>query len=439
MNISIVTVFPQLYEPFLSTSLVKRAQEKKVVSIDIDAFFSFVQPKERIDAPTFGHGVGMLIRPEVVERAVDVQEQKHGTAYKIFFSPQGKKLDQKLLAQIAQQVMQRGHLMLLPARYEGMDARVEQEYADEIISVGDFVLMGGDLPAMMLLEGLLRLWPGVVGKQESVQEDSFTGPFVDYPAYTAPVVWKGHEVPPVVRSGDHNALQTWRTAQAARTSVLQHFHWVRSRAMTAQERMTAAEYIPPHYVALMHCDVLVGSARDPGVTSVTSLDIHDIARSARTYGLKNLFLVTPLADQQKIVHKLLSFWNGPEGIGYNRNRHNAVKRVCVADSLTQVIADITQKEGKPPLLVATSAQLHAHDKTITFYDQQQVWQHDRPVLFLLGTGKGLTQDLVARCDYMLLPVHGFSDYNHLSVRSAAAIIFDRWLGICERMVDKRLA
>ena len=147
---------------------------------------------------------------EVIERAVDAQEHAHGKAFKIFFSPSGRRLDQDLLKKLLQSIEEKEHLMLLPARYEGMDSRVEEHYADEIISAGDFVVMGGDLPAMLLMEGLLRLIPGVVGKAESVEQDSFFGPFVDHPHYTAPVVWKDLEVPEVLRSGNHAFIAQWR-------------------------------------------------------------------------------------------------------------------------------------------------------------------------------------------------------------------------------------
>src|SRR5579871_559261 len=184
MKISILSVFPDLYGPFLQTSLIKRAQDQGLVSFYLSSFFSQVSPKERIDAPTFGHGAGMVLKPVVVQKAITDQEAQRGKAFKIFFSPHGKKLDQHLLQDLVRRIGMQGHALLIPARYEGMDARVEEHYADEIVSVGDFVLMGGDLPAMILLEGLLRLVPGVVGKQESVELESFSGPFVDYPEYT---------------------------------------------------------------------------------------------------------------------------------------------------------------------------------------------------------------------------------------------------------------
>ena len=176
-----------------------------------------------------------------------------------------------------------------------------------------------------------------------------------------------------------------------------------------------------------------------GTTSVTSLDIHDIARSACTFGIKRYFLVTPLLDQQRIVERLLEFWKTGVGVAYNPHRHQAVKQVELADSLNQVIAAIEEKEGKSPLLVATSARYHDEGfghKIITYFEQKRVWQADRPVLLLFGTGHGIAPEVLERCDYLLVPIEGFSDFNHLSVRSAVAIILDRWLGINPRVIQR---
>ena len=434
MNISILTVFDQLYEPFVHTSLVGRAQEKKVVHIDVQSFFSYVQPKERIDAPTFGPGAGMLLRPDVVQKAIEDKEVLYGPAFKIFFSPRGQKIDQRVLETIAARAQECGHLMLLPARYEGMDARVEDEYADMILSVGDFVLMGGDIPAMMLLEGMMRLIPQVVGKQESVERDSFAGPFVDFPAYTEPVEWNGQRVPDILRSGNHGAIEKWRVEQSVETTVYEHFSWLRAQPLTVDDKKLARQHIPPHYVALMHSDVLIGEARVPGVTSVTSIDIHDIARSSKTYGIKEFFMVTPLVDQQKIVQKMLGFWKEGIGFEYNRCRYDAIQLVQLADSLQSVIRDIEKKEGKKPLIIATSAQIGDAQKAISYYDQKKVWEAKRPVLIVFGTGQGLTQEVIEQSDFLLLPVQGFVEFNHLSVRSAAAIVLDKWLGINQQAV-----
>lgn len=427
MNISILSVFPELFTPFLSTSLVARAQERGVVQFDLQDYFSFSESKERIDAPTFGPGAGMVLKPDVVQKAIEQQEGKHGKAFRIFFTPQGKKLDQPLLRKLSADLVGK-HVMLVTSRYEGMDARVEKEYADLELSIGDYVLLGGDLPAMVFLESFLRLLPDVVGKLESVEAESFSNAFVDHPVYGPPVNWKGYGVPEIVRSGNHEKIRQWRQDQAARKSVFHHFDWVRSHAQTKEERTVASKHIPPHYCALMHDEINLPQDRI-GTTSVTSLDIHDIARSARTYGMKQYTIVTPLADQKKLVETLTNFWKSDVGIGYNPQRHEAVQHVQLRSSLDEVIAMIEQKEGVKPLVIATSARSVASVPSLNFHDQDQVFGQERPVLLLFGTGQGLADSVFDRCDYMLLPVEGFSDYNHLSVRSAAAIVFDRWLGI----------
>ncbi len=429
MNISIASVFPELYQSFLSTSLIKRAREKGIIDVHLDSFFSFVQPKERIDAPTFGPGPGMLIKPKVVEKAVQAAHKRFGPSYNIFFSPQGEQLDQPMLKELAGVLQKKRHIMLLPARYEGMDARVEQKYADKIISIGDYVLMGGDVPAMVLLEGLLRYIPGVVGKEGSVEQDSFTGPFVDYPAYTEPIEWQGMQVPPIVRSGNHKAIEDWRKEQAVTTSIKHHFTWIQNHTQSHEDKKLVARHLPSHYVILCHSNVLIGEDRQLGTTSVTSIDIHDIARSCKTYGIDKYWIVTPLVDQQKIVKRFLRFWDSDIGSNYNAQRKKAIAQVDLAATVEQVLEQIEQKEGKKPLLVATSARQEDHAKMITFFDQDQVWKHDRPVLLVFGTGKGLCETFLERCDYLLTPIEGFSEFNHLSVRSAAAIALDRWLGI----------
>ncbi|HBR71002.1 TPA: tRNA (guanosine(37)-N1)-methyltransferase TrmD [Candidatus Dependentiae bacterium] len=431
VNVSILTLFPELYKPFLKESLIGRAQEKGIFTSEVTDLFSFAAPKKRIDAPTFGPGAGMLIKPDILERAIASQEQKFGRSYKIFFSPHGTPLNQFHARRISQVLQEKQHIMLLPARYEGMDARVEAHYADEIISIGDYVLMGGDLPAMVLLEAVLRYVPGVVGKDESVEKDSFSGPLVDYPEYTEPLKWQGMEVPEIIRSGNHQKISEWREEQALKRTLLGgHFEWFRSFDLNERLVSEAQKIIPPHYLALMHVDVNLKENR-VGTSSVTSLDIHDIARSAATYGLKKYFIVTPLEDQQKITQTLLDFW-ATKGKEYNLHRHRAVQLVDLSISLDETIEKIKNETGKDPLLIATSAKKHAEIPQITFYDQQIVWKQERPVLLLLGTASGLADAVLKRCDYLLMPIKGLSDFNHLSVRSAAAVILDRWLGLQQR-------
>jgi len=428
MKVSVLSVFPNLYQDFLKTSLVKRAQEDGYVSFDVAGFSDFCKPKERLDSPTVGHGAGMAIRPEVVQRAVQGLEKKNGTAYRIFLTPQGKKLDQERVKKLAEIFQKKEHVLLVAGRYEGIDARAQEKYADLEISIGDYILMGGDLPAMVLLESVLRYLPGVVGKAESVHNDSFSGAFVDFPTYTAPPrEWEGQAIPEILLSGNHAAIEKWRQEVSASWSVREHFEWLRSHCFQKKDKELAAQYIPEHFIALLHDEVIIQQGQ-VGTSSVTSLDMHDIARSAKTYGIKEYFVVTPLEDQKKIVNKILEFWR-ESGIEYNKQRHEAVKLLSLVDSLDDVIETIIKKTGKKPLIVGTSAQSVGHAKVITYKDQSEVWAQDRPILFIFGTAKGLAKQVLERCDYLLLPIEGFTNFNHLSVRSAVAVILDRWLGI----------
>ncbi|MCL4380066.1 tRNA (guanosine(37)-N1)-methyltransferase TrmD [Candidatus Dependentiae bacterium] len=435
MRISVLTLFPQLYQQFLSQSIIGKAGQKGLLTVDLVGLFQFEKPGNRIDSPTFGHGAGMLIRPDIVQAGIDHAEQAHGPAFKIFFSPQGQKLDQQLLATLYQQLHNR-HLVLVASRYEGIDARVEQKYADLVLSIGDYVLMGGDLPAMVFMESFLRFMPGIIGKSASVEHDSFMTHLVDYPEYTAPVVWEGMAVPEVVRSGNHGALAQWREQQAYAMTVRAHFDWLRSFVLTKEQMAKARAAMPRHYVVLMHDQVrLKGGA--VGTSSVTSLDIHDIARSATTYGIEKYYIVTPLRDQQQIVKTLLNFWHCPAGKEYNQHRHTALQKVELQASLAAVMADIEAREGKKPIVIGTCARRYPAKPELSYYDQRLVWQQERPVLILLGTSHGLAESVIEQCDYMLLPISGMTDFNHLSVRSAAAVILDRWLGLQPKYLPDR--
>lgn len=438
MIISILTLFPELYKEFSKTSLIGRATQKGVMKLNVKNLFEYAFPKTRIDSPVFGHNSGMLLRPDIIEKAIEEQEKNYKSSYKIFFSPQGKKLDQNLLKDLASKIHQKQHLMLLPARYEGMDSRVEEYYADLIVSIGDYVLMGGDLPAMVLIEGLTRLLPEVVSNQESIANESFSGPFFDHPSYTLPVIWKGFKVPDIVRSGNHKEIFNWQRSKAIEKTIYNNFNWLRSHILNYEDIQEVKNKLPAHYVVLMHDHVLVDSDR-VGASSVTSLDVHDIARSACTFGLKKYFIVTPLLDQQKIIRKLLNFWLEESGISYNITRHEAIKNVILISSLEEVITKIIEIEGKEPVLIATTAkskEVENKAKAITYYDQDKVWSQHKPVLFVLGTARGLSSYIINSCDYLLEPIKGFSSYNHLSVRSAAAIIFDRWFGINPKNIQK---
>jgi tRNA (guanine37-N1)-methyltransferase len=481
MKISIITVFPEIFEPFLNTSLVKRAIDQRLIEIQLIKFSQLCPPKERIDEATAGPGSGMIIKPALIEAGIAQAEKNWGKGFKIFFTPQGKRLDQQVLHKLKAKIFvgtslkqsdqipddkdlkikilnntqldaitnsvipdsgatssnpfssEQAHLIIVSTRYEGIDARAEATFADEIISIGDYVLMGGDLPAQVFLEAFLRLIPGIVGSQESVDHESFSGALLDHPQYGQTITWQEQTVPEIVKSGNHLAIANWRQEEACKKTLLKRFDWFRKHKPTPAELTLAQKIIPNHYVVLMHTDILLKSGA-VGTSSVASLDIHDIARSSATFGLKGYFLVTKLEDQAQLVNTFLDFWKSDDGKEYNKNRYQAMHRVQTASSIDEVIDKITQIENAAPLMVATCAKKQQlQTPQIDYHSQGTVWAHNRPVLFIFGTAHGLSQSIIERCDYLLLPVNGMTSYNHLSVRSAAAVIFDRWFGLNEKL------
>jgi tRNA (guanine37-N1)-methyltransferase len=446
IKISIITVFPQMHETFVKTSLIGRALEKGIVEFNVIKVSDLCQSVERIDEPTCGPGAGMILKPELIKKAIDQCEKKFGNGYKIFFSPQGIVLNQPIVRQLAtnlfnfddekshdysKQTIQKKvvqHVILVCSRYEGMDSRVEERFADLVLSIGDYVVMGGDLPAQIFLESVLRFLPGVVGNEESVQKESFSSSFLDFPEYGLPAEWEDLKIPDIVRSGNHAEIEKWRQHQAIQKTIQNRFDWFISSKPNSKDIELANQFIPNHYVALMHTQIVLKGGR-VGHSSVASLDIHDIARSSKTYGIKKFFLVSPLKDQQEIVKSFLRFWNSDEGKNYNRSRFDAIALVEPVFSLDEALDRIEEIENKNPILISTSAKQHSTIQNICYNDHKQVWKNNRPILFVFGTAQGLADEVIDRSDFLLEPLQGLTNYNHLSVRAAVAIIFDRWLGL----------
>lgn len=178
-------------------------------------------------------------------------------------------------------------------------------------------------------------------------------------------------------------------------------------------------------IALIHHPVVNKRAEIIG-SAVTNLDLHDIARTARTYGVSQYFITTPYQDQQQLVRELLDHWQTGHGATYNPARREALRIVNLADSLEEVVTKLTERYGKRPLLVATSAILR--DNSIGYSELNKKIMQDEPVLLLFGTAHGLAPEVLELTDVTLPPIRGGTEYNHLSVRSAASIIVDRLLG-----------
>ena len=177
------------------------------------------------------------------------------------------------------------------------------------------------------------------------------------------------------------------------------------------------------YMGLLHYPVY-NKRRQTIASAVTSMDLHDLSRLARTYGIKTFYVVTPLEDQQRFAERILDHWITGYGATYNPHRKEALELVSIAPALDVTVREITAEEGEAPVLIATDASRRGA-KTITYQGAMGIIASGKVVYLLFGTGWGLTQSLIDRADCLLDPIEGISDYNHLSVRAAAAIVLDR--------------
>ncbi|MDR3195520.1 MAG: tRNA (guanosine(37)-N1)-methyltransferase TrmD [Endomicrobium sp.] len=219
MRIDILTIFPAMLQGALTESLIGKALQNKILDINLVDIRSFSKDKrKKVDDKPFGGGAGMVMKPEPLYDAIKgVGVKKKNGYYKkpyskprvIYMSPQGKTLNNEIVKNLAGFK----HLVLVCGHYEGVDERV-MNYVDEEISIGDYVLTGGEIPAMVLIDSVARMLPGVVKEESSVTNDSFYNGLLDYPHYTRPAVFKGHKVPDILLSGDHNKIEEWRQKES---------------------------------------------------------------------------------------------------------------------------------------------------------------------------------------------------------------------------------
>ena len=363
----------------------------------------------------------MVMKPEPLIAAIEDARKKGKNPRVILLTPQGKALNQ----QEADKLSQEKELVLICGRYEGVDERVKN-FVDDELSIGDYTLSGGELAAMVVIDTVTRLIPGVLGNVKSPQEESFSDGLLEYPQYTRPEELKGMKVPEVLLSGDHERIKDWRREMSLKLTRARRPDLFRKAQLAPDERKSLSASSSRLYMALLHYPVYDKNGQVV-TTAVTNMDIHDIARSARTYGVKRFYVVTPVKALQKLALKILAHWEQGYGSQYNQTRKEALALARLKDTLDEVVIDVEQECGSRPQLVVTSAR--PGGKRTSFAQLREMLIRDSdPFLLLLGTGWGLTDTVLAQSDYLLEPIDGGTDYNHLSVRSAAAIILDRLLG-----------
>ncbi len=207
MKISVLTLFPDFFLSPLETSILKRAQEKGLVQITIHDIRSFTKDKHnQADDYQYGGGAGMVMKPEPIYDALEYVKDKYGEGKAVYLTPQGKVFNQKA----AQKYSETKHLILLAGHYKGIDARIREHFIDEEISIGDYILTGGEIPILVMIDSCVRLIPGVLGNKDSADTDSFSNGLLEQPLYTRPADFKGYKVPETLISGHHKKIEEWR-------------------------------------------------------------------------------------------------------------------------------------------------------------------------------------------------------------------------------------
>ena len=212
MKITVVTLFPEFFDSFKNTSIIKRALDAGRVEFETVDFRQYTKDKHNhVDDTPCGGGAGMIMRPDVLGRAIDAN---HSKGRIIYMSPRGKSLTQAK----AKELSKEEELTIICGRFEGIDERIIEAYNIEEISIGDYILTGGEQAALIMLDAVIRLLPGVLGNEASIEDESFENNLLEYPQYTRPIEWEGRTVPEVLLSGHHKNIEEWRKQMAEATT-----------------------------------------------------------------------------------------------------------------------------------------------------------------------------------------------------------------------------
>ncbi|MGM0603781.1 MAG: tRNA (guanosine(37)-N1)-methyltransferase TrmD [Bacillota bacterium] len=233
MFFDILTLFPEMFKGPLTESIIKRAQKKNIIDIRTVNIRDFTEDKHNTtDEPPYGGGAGMVLKPQPIYKAwQSVREKRKTKAKTILMSPQGKKLDQNMVRELSQN----DGLILICGRYEGVDERIRETIVDEEISIGDFVLTGGELPAMVLIDAVSRMVDGVLGDENSSIKDSFYKGLLEHPQYTRPREFRGLQVPDVLLSGNHKLIDNWRKRESLKRTLIRRPDLLENKKLSSEE------------------------------------------------------------------------------------------------------------------------------------------------------------------------------------------------------------
>jgi tRNA (guanine37-N1)-methyltransferase len=446
VHFRVITLFPEFFSGPLSSALMRRARDAGIVSFSLHNPRDAATDRHRsVDDRPYGGGPGMVMLPgplaETLRGLGFGERGQRQPGRLICLSPKGRMFSQDLARELAFGAVPAGgdttpdaarDLTLLCGRYEGLDARLESLFPLEAVSVGDFILNGGEAAALCLIEAVARLLPGFMGHEESGAEESFSRGLLEYPHYTRPEIFEGLPVPAVLRSGDHARIALWRRRASLALTLESRPTLLDEAPLSAADRdflsaLPSSRAGRNLYCALVHYPVL-DKEKNSLAASLTNFDIHDIARSSCAYGLGGYYVLTPLEDQRELLAAILRHWTQGAGKDANPDRSVALGLVRTGAGVEDAVSDIRGRTGQEALVVGTAAGMRTDGPSIMSFSQIAAALREQPVLLLFGTGHGLAPEADHLCHAFAPPLRRHGAYNHLSVRSAAAIIFDRILG-----------
>jgi len=428
MKYDIITIFPEFFDSVFSFGVIKRALDKKVIDINVHDLREYTHDKHNsVDDTPYGGGGGMLMMPQPLSEAIEDVRLKNKKSLVILTSPLGEILNDNL----ANEIKEFEQAIIICGRYEGVDERIKNLYVDREISIGDYVISGGEFAAGIIVDSVSRNIPGVLGNEASATNDSFKNGLLEYPQYTKPEEFKNLNVPPVLLSGNHKEIEKWRRIESIKKTFNNRPELLDQSSLSIDDteflKKIQIETKPNFrvYIALIHYPVYNKDLKKI-TTAFTNLDAHDIARAGKTYGVKKFYLVNPNNEQRMLVKRVIDHWTDGPGVEFNPTRKEALEIVDINESIEEIIEDIDKIEKVKPKVVVTDARVK--NNMLGYKElRDKIFKQDQPFLILFGTGWGLTDDVIDSADYILKPLKGFDTFNHLSVRSAAAVILDRLL------------
>ena len=428
MKFDIVTIFPDFFESVFSFGVISRAVENKTVEINVHDLRTYSPAKHgKTDDTPYGGGSGMLMTPGPIGNAINSIREKGLRSAVILTTPKGEEFNDRK----AQELCGFEQLIILCGRYEGIDDRVNELYVDMKISTGKYINSGGEYACSLVVDAVSRYLPGVLGNTESLASESLKDGLLEYPQYTKPRTYRGKKVPEVLISGDHEKIRKWRRRESIKSTFIQNPSSLDDAQLSKDEDAFLKELkteSPPGfkvYIALVHYPAY-NSRLEVVSTAFKSIDAHDISRDATTYGVRKFYLINPVEEQRRLAGRLVDHWVEGEGKNFNETKSKAFGIISIISTIEEAIGQIEKIEGKKPKIVATDARF-SDDMTGYRTLREKIFENEEPFLILFGTGSGLTLETIKAADYVLRPISGYSEFNHLSVRSAAAIVLDRLL------------